>query len=455
MLTAYAQRLGYQVETLTATGSDQGGFREATLEVRGDGAYSVFKWESGVHRVQRVPETESQGRIHTSTMTVAVLPEAEDVDVHIEPKDIKIDVMRSTGPGGQSVNTTDSAVRVTHLPTGIVVACQDERSQIQNRERALKILRARLYEQALEERNAAEAAERLSQIGTGERSEKIRTYNFPERRVTDHRIKLTSHNLDAVLAGDLSAFTQALEDEDRKRRLEAAQPQREHGSRAARALSRVPGAQRRAVAEARRRVPAGSRPGRAAARAVPRPRPPARCRRGRRACASWCAGAGQREPLAYVLGSWSFFGLELRCDARALVPRPETEVLVERCLALLADTAGPSVVDVGTGTGAIALALAARLPEASVTAIDLSPEALALAAENAAAQRPRRPGGAAGGRPARARRRPSLRPRGLEPAVRRRGRGGRSRGRRLRAGTRRLRRARGTCHPRAPRRRRC
>ena len=222
MLMAYAQRLGYQVEALTATDSDQGGFREATLEVRGDGAYSVFKGESGVHRVQRVPETESQGRIHTSTMTVAVLPEAEDVDVHIEPKDIKIDVMRSTGPGGQSVNTTDSAVRVTHLPTGIVVACQDERSQIQNRERALKILRARLYEQALEERNAAEAAERLSQIGTGERSEKIRTYNFPERRVTDHRIKLTSHNLDAVLAGDLSAFTQALEDEDRKRRLEAA-----------------------------------------------------------------------------------------------------------------------------------------------------------------------------------------------------------------------------------------
>jgi peptide chain release factor 1 len=222
MLVAYAERLGYKTETLSATGSDQGGFREATFEVKGDGAYSVFKWESGVHRVQRVPETESQGRIHTSTMTVAVLPEAEEVDVQIDAKDIKIDVMRATGPGGQSVNTTDSAVRVTHLPTGIVVACQDERSQIQNRERALKILRARLYERALAERNAAEAAERLSQIGTGERSEKIRTYNFPERRVTDHRIKFTAHNLDAVLAGDLSAFTQALQDEDRRRRLEAA-----------------------------------------------------------------------------------------------------------------------------------------------------------------------------------------------------------------------------------------
>ena len=222
MLTGYAERLGYQTETLTSTGSEQGGFREVTFEVRGDGAYSVFKWESGVHRVQRVPETESQGRIHTSTMTVAVLPEAEEVEVDIPAKDIKIDVMRSTGPGGQSVNTTDSAVRVTHLPTGIVVACQDERSQIQNRERALKILRARLYERALEERNAAEAAERLSQIGTGERSEKIRTYNYPERRVTDHRVKFTSHNLDNVLAGDLSAFTQALQDEDRRRSLEAA-----------------------------------------------------------------------------------------------------------------------------------------------------------------------------------------------------------------------------------------
>jgi peptide chain release factor 1 len=222
MLDRYAAERGYKAEVLSSSGGDAGGFKEVMLEVRGDGAYSVFKYESGVHRVQRVPQTESQGRIHTSTATVAVLPEAEDVEVELDPNDVRLDVFRAGGHGGQSVNTTDSAVRVTHLPTGLVVTCQDERSQLQNRERAMKILRARLYEaeRARAQREASEA--RLAQIGTGERSEKIRTYNFPQNRVTDHRIGMTVHHLDSVLAGDLREFTDALQSEDRRRKLAAA-----------------------------------------------------------------------------------------------------------------------------------------------------------------------------------------------------------------------------------------
>jgi peptide chain release factor 1 len=182
----------------------------------------VFKFEGGTHRVQRVPETESQGRIHTSTATVAVLPEAEDVDVDINQADLEIDVYRSSGPGGQSVNTTDSAVRITHKPTGIVVSMQDEKSQLQNREKAMKVLRARLYEAKLAEQQAELAAERRAQVGTGERAEKIRTYNFPERRVTDHRVKLTVHNLEEVLGGALDEQTAALQDAEKRARLEAA-----------------------------------------------------------------------------------------------------------------------------------------------------------------------------------------------------------------------------------------
>jgi peptide chain release factor 1 len=192
-----------------------------TFAIKGDGAYSVFKFEGGTHRVQRVPQTESQGRVHTSTATVAVLPEAEDVDIQIDPNDLQIDVYRSSGPGGQSVNTTDSAVRVTHKPTGVVVSMQDEKSQLQNRERALRVLRARLYERALAEQQAGLAADRRSQVGTGDRAEKIRTYNYGERRVTDHRIKLTGHNLDDVLEGQLDELTNALQADEKRLRLQA------------------------------------------------------------------------------------------------------------------------------------------------------------------------------------------------------------------------------------------
>ncbi|MFY9469407.1 MAG: peptide chain release factor 1 [Solirubrobacterales bacterium] len=216
MLTRYAERLGYKVDTLSA---DDGG--HFTVEIKGDGAYSVFKHEGGTHRVQRVPETESQGRIHTSTATVAVMPAAEEVDVKIDPNDLQIDVYRSSGPGGQSVNTTDSAVRITHKPTGVVVSMQDEKSQLQNREKAMRVLRARIYERALEQQRALEAAERKSQVGTGERSGKIRTYNFPQGRITDHRIKLTAHNLDAALAGELEDFTAALQADEKRLALEA------------------------------------------------------------------------------------------------------------------------------------------------------------------------------------------------------------------------------------------
>jgi peptide chain release factor 1 len=214
MLNRYAERRGFQTESLSE------GEGQYTFAVKGQGAFSVFKFEGGTHRVQRVPETESQGRIHTSTATVAVLPEAEDVDVEINEADLQVDVYRSSGPGGQSVNTTDSAVRITHKPSGIVVSMQDEKSQLQNRDKAMRVLRARLYERAIAEQQAELAASRLAQVGSGQRAEKVRTYNFPQGRVTDHRIKLTVHNLEAVLGGELDELTEALQDDEKRRRLE-------------------------------------------------------------------------------------------------------------------------------------------------------------------------------------------------------------------------------------------
>ena len=210
MYSNYADSQHWKVEIISINENGIGGFKEVVAMVTGKGAYSKLKYESGVHRVQRVPETESGGRIHTSTATVAVMPEAEEVDVQIDMNDCRIDVMRASGNGGQCVNTTDSAVRLTHIPTGIVISCQDEKSQLKNKDKALKVLRSRLYEMELAKQHDAEAEARRSQIGTGDRSEKIRTYNFPQGRVTDHRIKLTLHKLDTILNGDLDEVIDSL-----------------------------------------------------------------------------------------------------------------------------------------------------------------------------------------------------------------------------------------------------
>ena len=219
MYTRYAEGRGWGIEAISTSESEAGGFKEITFAIKGDGAYSRFKYEAGPHRVQRVPRTESQGRVHTSISTVAVLPEAEDVEVDISENDLEIDVFRSTGPGGQSVNTTDSAVRITHKPTGMVVTCQDEKSQLQNKLKALRVLRARLFQIEMDRVNAELAADRRAQVGTGERAEKIRTYNYKDNRVTDHRIGLTIKRLPEVLEGALDDFVDALTLDEEARRL--------------------------------------------------------------------------------------------------------------------------------------------------------------------------------------------------------------------------------------------
>ncbi len=220
MYTHYCEDRGWKVEVLESNPSERGGFKEIIFSLEGTGAYGTLKYESGVHRVQRVPDTETQGRVHTSAVSVVVLPEAEEVDVQIDPNELRIDVYRSSGPGGQSVNTTDSAVRITHIPTGLVVSCQDEKSQLKNKNKALKVLRSRLLDQAMSEQHSAIAEQRKIMVGSGDRSAKIRTYNFPQGRVTDHRIGLTLYKLDRIMEGEIEELIEALQVEERAKRLE-------------------------------------------------------------------------------------------------------------------------------------------------------------------------------------------------------------------------------------------
>ena len=385
MYMRYAQLMGWKVEIVDVSEGEAGGYKEIIANVAGDGVFGRLKWESGVHRVQRVPATETQGRIHTSAATVAILPAPENIEIDIRQEDIRIDTMRASGAGGQHVNKTDSAVRITHFPSGIVVT-SSEKSQHVNREKAMDQLKIRLYEKLRHERDSARAEARAGMVGTGDRSQKVRTYNYPENRVTDHRIGLTLYALDRIVAGGQAERCRRSSDHGRSgpqacrdggRRLSVSSFEQLMRAAASRLTSAGIDDPRYDVQLLMMEAFGGGRADliSASTSAVP---PDVKIRFemaiDRRA---------QREPLQHIIGWTGFYGLEFRCDRRALIPRPDSECAVEVALALVPAKGALQIADLGTGSGCLLLALLANLPDAVGTGVEADPAAASLARENA------------------------------------------------------------------------
>lgn len=388
MYTRFAERQGWKVEVVSSAESDLGGYKEVVLRLVGQSVYSRLKFESGGHRVQRVPQTETQGRIHTSACTVAVMPEADELEaVKINPAELRIDTFRASGAGGQHINKTDSAVRITHLPTGTVVECQDDRSQHRNKEQAMKVLVSRIMDAREREKHQLEAQTRKSLVGSGDRSDRIRTYNFPQGRITDHRINLTLYKIDAMMDGDIDDLCNALASEHQAELLAALGDNwfqlAMSSSNSLRALlgkSTLPSNEAKIllafILEKHYQLPRSALLSKDDLELSPA------------ALEDWMYLQSRRmsgEPIAYLLGEKGFYNIELKVGPGVLIPRPETELLVEIALTQLAKLSDqPRILDLGTGSGAIALAVAHNAPKAQITATDQSDEALMIAKQNAA-----------------------------------------------------------------------